>query len=99
MFQGDIFGFRNELESDVYKRNVQRSVELERIGSVNVVEQRQEGRVDNYIRYLVRGGRIGNIEIAVFQRLNFRVQDLYYWRGVYRIIGNIYYRYVNRELG
>lgn len=43
MFQRDIFGFRNEPESDAHKRNVQRSVEPERTGSANAIKQCQEG--------------------------------------------------------
>ena len=56
MFQRDIFGFRNEPESDAHKRNVQRSVEPERTGSANAIKQCQEGRADNHINILPVGG-------------------------------------------
>ena len=99
MFQRDIFGFRNEPESNAHKRNVQRSVEPERTGSANAIKQCQEGRADNHIRHPVRGGRTGNTEIAACQPLNFRAQDPHHWRGAHRITGNTHHRHANREPG
>lgn len=49
VFEGDIFGFWDQLEGDVDKGYVECCVELEGVGGVNCVKQCQESGVDDYV--------------------------------------------------
>ena len=74
MFQRDVFGFRNQPDSQQDKQHVQTAVHPEGIGAAQRVEHGQEGGADNHIGNPVGRCGAGDAEVAAFQRLDFGTQ-------------------------
>ncbi len=99
MFQRHAFGFWNQPERDANKCHVQHRIEPERSRCTNRVQQRQEGRADDHVRYPVGGRGTGDAKVAAFERLNFGAQDPHHRRGAHRVACDTHHGHPDRKPG
>ena len=99
MLKRDVFGFWNQPERNTDKHDVQRSIQPERAGGANAIEQRQERCANDHVRHPVGGGRAGDTEVAAFQRLDLGAEDPHHRRRAHRIPGNTHHGHADGEPG